>query len=113
MEARRFRAARLFAQGETQGAVARALGVTRVTAHHWYHAWKAHGRTALKAAGRAGRKPKLAAPQLAKVERALRAGRAPRGSVPICGRCRGWRRLSRASRRCAITPGMCGACCAG
>ena len=74
LEARRFRAARLFAQGESQAAVARVLGVTRVTSHHWYHAWKAHGRGALKAAGRAGRKPKLTAPQLAKVDRALRAG---------------------------------------
>ena len=34
-------------------AVARALGVTPVTAHHWYHAWHAHGRAALKSAGRA------------------------------------------------------------
>jgi len=74
LEARRFRAARLFAQGESQGAVARALGVTRVTAHHWYHAWQADGRRALKAAGRAGRKPKLGAPQWAQIERALRAG---------------------------------------
>jgi transposase len=74
LEARRFRAARLFAKGESQAAVARMLGVTRVTAHHWYHAWKQKGRGALKAAGRAGRKPKLAAPQLRKVERALRAG---------------------------------------
>jgi len=74
LEARRFRAARLFAKGESQAAVARMLGVTRVTAHHWYHAWKEKGRGALKAAGRAGRKPKLAAPQLRKVERALRAG---------------------------------------
>src|SRR5712692_4415944 len=74
LEARRFRAARLFAQGESQGAVARALGVTRVTAHYWYHAWQADGRRALKAAGRAGRKPKLGAPQWATIERALRAG---------------------------------------
>src|SRR3989441_2107646 len=45
LEARRFQAARLFAKGESQGAVARALGVTPVTAHHWYHAW--HLRSAL------------------------------------------------------------------
>ena len=74
MEARRFQAAGLFARGISQGAVARALGVTRVTAHHWYHAWHANGRAALKAAGRAGRKPKLGPTQLAKVEQALRAG---------------------------------------
>src|SRR5260370_29183440 len=74
LEARRFQAARLFARGEWQGAVARTLGVTRVTAHHWYHAWDAKGRVGLKAAGRAGRKPQLSAPQLAKIEQALRAG---------------------------------------
>src|SRR2546425_5378698 len=74
MEARRLQAARLFARGESQGAVAKALGVTRVSAHHWFHAWKARGRAGLKGAGRAGRKPQLEAAQLATVERALRAG---------------------------------------
>src|SRR5438876_4637701 len=74
LEARRFQAARLFAKGESQGAVARALGVTPVTAHHWYHAWHANGRAGLKAAGRAGRKPKLEPKQLATIEQALRAG---------------------------------------
>jgi transposase len=58
----------------SQGVVARALGVTRVTAHHWYHAWHTNGRAGLKAAGRAGRKPKLGPKQLVKVEQALRAG---------------------------------------
>src|SRR3989449_7665396 len=70
LEARRFQAARLFAKGESQGAVARALGVTPVTAHHWYHAWHANGRAGLKAAGRAGRKPKLEPKQLATIEQA-------------------------------------------
>src|SRR5947208_14211147 len=74
LEARRFQAARLFAKGESQGVVARALGVTPVTAHHWYHAWHANGRAGLKAAGRAGRKPKLEPKQLATIEQALRAG---------------------------------------
>src|SRR2546427_6761990 len=74
LEARRFQAARLFAKGESQGAVARALGVTPVTAHHWYHAWHANGRAGLKAAGRAGRKPKLEPKQFATIEQALRAG---------------------------------------
>jgi transposase len=74
LEARRFQAARLFARGTSQGAVARALGVTPVTAHHWYHAWHAHGRGALKSAGRAGRKPKLEPQQLTIIEQALRTG---------------------------------------
>jgi Homeodomain-like domain len=44
METRRLNAARRFARGESQGAVAKALGVSRVSAHHWFHAWKAEGR---------------------------------------------------------------------
>lgn len=74
LEARRLQAARLFSQGETQGAVARALGVTTAAVNHWHQAWRAKGVRGLKAAGRAGRKPKLDAKQLAQVERALRAG---------------------------------------
>src|SRR5712691_5565641 len=59
LEARRYEAARLFARGESQATVARTLGATRAAAHRWYHAWQDKGRTALKAAGRAGRKPRL------------------------------------------------------
>ena len=74
MEARRFEAARLFARGTAPATVARTLGVSRTAASRWYHAWKAEGRPALQAAGRAGRKPRLEAPQLARVEAALRQG---------------------------------------
>jgi len=74
MKARRLTAARLFARGASQVAVAKALGVTRVSAHHWFHTWKAQGRGGLNGAGRAGRKPRLDAAQLATIERALRAG---------------------------------------
>ena len=79
MEVRRLRAARLFARGASQVMVAKALGVTRVSAHHWYHAWKAKGRPGLKGAGRAGRKPQLGAADLAKVEQAMRAGPSAHG----------------------------------
>src|SRR5216683_1965164 len=61
LEARRYAAARLFARGESQAAVARTLGATRAAAHRWFHAWQDEGRTALKAAGRAGRKPRVEA----------------------------------------------------
>lgn len=74
LEARRFKAARLFRQGQSQAAVMRQLGVTRQTAHRWYHLWRRRGRQGLKAAGRLGRKPRLDARQLARVERALRGG---------------------------------------
>jgi transposase len=74
LEARRFEAARLFRQGESQAAVMRQFGVTRQTAHRWYHLWRRRGRQGLKAAGRLGRKPRPDARQLARVERALRGG---------------------------------------
>src|SRR5438477_7387130 len=79
LEARRFQAARLFARGESQAAVARALEVTTAAANHWHQAWAANGRRGLKAAGRAGRKPRLGAEQLQTIERALRAGPAAHG----------------------------------
>ena len=44
LEARRFQAARLFARGESQAAVARAVDVTPMTACRWYRAWKTEGR---------------------------------------------------------------------
>ena len=75
MEVRRHQAARLFAAGrETQGAIARHLGVSRQSVMRWYHAWRDGGRGALRAAGRAGRKPRLAPEQWARVEAALRQG---------------------------------------
>jgi transposase len=75
LEVRRHQAARLFAAGrETQGAIARRLGVSRQSVMRWYRAWRQGGRAALGAAGRAGRKPRLAAEQLGRVETALRQG---------------------------------------
>lgn len=69
----------MFARGDTQAAVARALRVTTAATNHWYQAWQAKGRGGLKAAGRAGRKPRLGATDLAKLERTLRAGPAAHG----------------------------------
>jgi len=74
MERRRKRAARLFAQGATQADVARELEVSRQSVSRWYADWQAGGTTALKAAGRAGRMPRLSEAQLRRVERALRKG---------------------------------------
>ena len=75
LELRRQRAARLFAGGQkTQGAIARLLDVSRQSVMRWYHAWRASGRAGLKAAGRAGRKPRLESRQLAAIETALRHG---------------------------------------
>jgi transposase len=75
LELRRQHAARLFASGQkTQGAIAQVLDVSRQSVMRWYHAWRAGGRARLKAAGRAGRKRRLAPGQLAAVEAALRRG---------------------------------------
>jgi len=74
LEARRLRAADLFARGTSQAMVARVLGVTTAAVNHWHQAWQAKGRRGLKGAGRAGRKPRLGPAALAKLERALRAG---------------------------------------
>jgi transposase len=74
LEARRFQAARMFGRGASQARVARELAVSRMTAHRWYHAWRRKGRRALKAAGRAGRKPRLTRPQWVQLEAALRQG---------------------------------------
>ena len=74
LEARRFQAAELFARGESQAVVARIMGVTTAAANHWHQTWQAKGRSGLKAAGRAGRKPRLTPKHLARIERALRAG---------------------------------------
>jgi transposase len=74
LEARRLRAASLFKQGESQAEVARALGVHRQTAHRWAKRVEREGRAALRQAGRAGRKPRLSAVQLRRIERELKRG---------------------------------------
>ena len=75
LERRRQLAARLFAAGkETQAAIARRLGASRQSVLRWYRAWCTGGRPALRAAGRAGRKPRLAPEQMRRVETALREG---------------------------------------
>jgi transposase len=75
LEVRRQLAARLFAAArETQSAIARRLGVSRQSVLRWYRAWRKGGRAALRAAGRAGRKPRLGPDELRRVEAALREG---------------------------------------
>jgi transposase len=79
LEQRRLKAARLFEQGRTQAEVARRLGVSSMTVSRWWRAWAAQGREGLRAAGRAGRKPRLSGAELTRVEQALRAGPGAQG----------------------------------
>jgi transposase len=72
-------AARLFAQGNARAQVARLLGVSCRAACNWYQVWRERGEAGLKAAGRAGRKPRLTPAQLAQVEQALLRGPVAQG----------------------------------
>src|ERR1700686_2370583 len=74
LERRRLGAADLLRQGVSQSEVARRLGVHRQSVIRWARQLAQTGRAGLKQAGRAGRKPKLGASQLRKIERALKRG---------------------------------------
>ena len=74
LERRRLKAARLFERGRSQGEVARQLGVHRQSVSRWHQAWKIQGPKALRKAGRAGRKPRLQAAQLAQLGQGLKEG---------------------------------------
>jgi len=74
MEQRRAEAARLFGEGKTQAEVARALGVSRQSVSRWHERYRYGGVKRLRGAGRAGRKPRLDAKQLQRVDCALRKG---------------------------------------
>lgn len=74
LERRRMEAARLLEAGINQSEVARRLGVHRQSVIRWQQALARVGRPGLKKAGRAGRKPKLSARQLAELERTLKCG---------------------------------------
>jgi transposase len=75
LEQRRRQAARLFAAGRlSQAEIARVLQVSRQSVSRWYVPWKRGGVEALRAAGRAGRKPKLNPQQREAIDQALRQG---------------------------------------
>lgn len=74
LKRRRLRAVAMFAAGKTQAEVAHTLGVSRQSASRWEEQFRAGGAERLHGAGRAGRKPRLDAVQLAAVATALRQG---------------------------------------
>src|SRR2546425_11733039 len=74
MEERRMRAADLFEQGVRPAEIARQVGVCHQIVSDWRAAWRRSGRDGLRAAGRAGRLPKLSHEKLAPVEGVLTKG---------------------------------------
>ena len=69
------RAVDLFEEGRLNKAeIARELGVCHQTVSDWHELYRKGGRDALRAAGRAGRLPKLDRAQLEAIETELRAG---------------------------------------
>jgi transposase len=80
MEACRMRAVDYFESGGLSKAeIARRVGVVHQTVSDWYQLWETGGRDALRAAGRAGRLPKLAAEQLERIEAELLNGAGAHG----------------------------------
>jgi transposase len=73
-QARRERAAELFAQGRSQAEVARELDVSRQSASRWHAGWQATGTTGLQSRGPTGRQPKIPDSALEPIEQALLAG---------------------------------------
>jgi transposase len=74
MEQCRMQAADLFEQGVIPAGIARQVGVGHQTVSEWRMVWRQAGREGLRAAGRAGRLPKLSRDQLAQVEAELAKG---------------------------------------
>ena len=74
LERRRLRAAVLLEKGIHEAEVARRVGVHRQSVNRWKRALEKLGRTGLKKAGRAGRKPLVSAVKLRTIEADLKRG---------------------------------------
>jgi transposase len=68
LQARRLRAAELFAAGVRQAEVARQLGVSRQSVSLWYQRRQAEGTDGLRSRGPTGPAPRLSDGQLRQVE---------------------------------------------
>ena len=74
LERRRRQAARLLAKGLSEAEVARRVGVHRQSVNRWQRQLAELGPSALRRAGRAGRKPQLEASDLRRIEAGLKRG---------------------------------------
>jgi transposase len=85
MERVRLRAARMFEHGTSQAEVAHRLGTSRQNAHRWHRKWQQGGRAALRAAGRAGRRPKLTPANAVRSNAPCATAPSRTGSTATCG----------------------------
>jgi transposase len=74
LEKRRFQAIQMLERGLRQAEIARQLRVVPQTVARWMHDYRIHGKSALRKAGRAGRKPRLSEKQRQQLEKLLVAG---------------------------------------
>jgi transposase len=74
LEKRRLQAARLLKKGVHEAEVARRVGVHRQSMNRWARQLEEQGPNGLRKTGRAGRKPKLTASDLRKIEEGLKRG---------------------------------------
>jgi transposase len=81
LEARRLRAAELFAAGVRQAEIARQLEVSAQAVSVWHTRFTQGGTEALRSRGPSGPAPRLSDAQLATVEQALLEGAAANGFV--------------------------------
>jgi transposase len=81
LQARRLRAAELFAAGVRQAEVAHQLGVSRQAVSVWHARWRTDGPQALHSKGPTGPAPKVADAQLAQLEQVLLEGAGANGFV--------------------------------
>jgi transposase len=79
LQARRLRAAELFAAGVHQAEVARQLDVSAQAVSVWHARWRCGGPQALQSRGPSGPSPRLSDAQLATVEQALLEGATANG----------------------------------
>ena len=74
LERRRFKAYGLLGKGVSEAEVARRVGVHRQSVNRWAKQIEEQGRTGLKQAGRAGRKPRLSEADFKRLEDRLKRG---------------------------------------
>ena len=74
LEKRRYEAIRLWERGHNQSEIARQLRVVRQSVARWVQQYRVQGKSGLKQAGRAGRKPRLSEQQRQRLEKLLLRG---------------------------------------